>query len=348
MLSARHLLSAFLTVVIIGLSSCGDSSKDNPAPTPVNVKATTRKPGSKPSIETNVKNEAAKSTKKTGGQSTKASIGGVKPNFSTPSSNTQVNKLASGNSTFGRTSAVSVSGWAINTVALYDESDSSAIILFTTDASLIDSDEDGEPDVDDTDDDNDGTPDNEDSDDDNDGVSDAADDEDDDNDGILDIDDLDDDGDGVTDDEEEETATASNTDSDDDGIFDDQDNDDDGDGIDDSADVDNDGDGIDDEDEDDFDELSDESLFDFSLFFFSTGEYMVYDPSENDDAWDWGYWYFGQEQSDNFLCMDLGDDDEEIYLIDDEVSDPAKLELATYDIDSGLFVIIAFDKLTLS
>jgi hypothetical protein len=161
------------------------------------------------------------------------------------------------------------------------------------------------------------------------------------------VDDLDDDGDGVPDDEEADTATASNTDSDDDGIFDDQDNDDDGDGIADSEDSDDDGDGIDDVDEDDFKQLSNKSLFDFSLFFFSTGEYMVYDPSENDDAWDWGYWYFGQDQSNDFLCMDLGDDDEEVYLMDD-VSDPAKLELATYDLDSGLFVIISFDKLTIS
>jgi hypothetical protein len=236
MLSIKHLLSAFLSVVILGLSSCGDSSKDNPAPAPVNLKATTRKPSSSPSIETNVKNEPAKSTKKASGQSTKASIGGVKPNFSTPTSNAKVNKLAAGNTTFGRTatttatSAVAVSGWAINTVALYDEADSSALILFTTDATLMDSDEDGEPDTEDTDDDNDGTPDTEDTDDDNDGVLDTADDEDDDNDGILDADDLDDDGDGVTDDEETETATASNTDSDDDGIFDDLDNDDDGDG----------------------------------------------------------------------------------------------------------------------
>lgn len=331
----------------MGISSCSKKEDDKPAPQ-VNLKPTTRKPTAKPDIANNVKNEASKSTKSSGGASNAATKGGVKPNFAAPASNATVNKVAGGNASFGRAAAssnTSISGWVINTVMLYDEEDSTALVLFTTNPALVDSDNDGTPDVSDLDDDEDGIPDSEDSDDDNDGVADGSDDEDDDNDGILDIDDLDDDGDGVADDDEADPSNPSNTDSDDDGIFDNDDDDDDGDGILDMEDGDDDGDGIDDGDEDDLDQLDD--AFDFCLFFFSSGEYMVYDPSEGDDAWDWGYWYYAQIQADEFLCTDLGDDDEGVYFVDTE-SDPNKFDLAYYDMDSGLYLIISFDKLTLS
>lgn len=354
MVKLKSYLLILLGLAVVSLSSCSKDAKENPTPTPqANVKPTSRKPGAKPDIANNVKNESAKSSKSNGGQSLNATKGGLKPNFASPASNAQTNKFAAGNASFGRaavansTADASISGWAINSVTLLDEADSSVIILFTTDASISDSDEDGEPDINDTDDDNDGTPDAEDGDDDNDGVSDSSDDDDDDNDGIADIDDLDDDGDGVMDDEESDNSTAANTDSDDDGIFDEQDDDDDGDGTADADDLDDDDDGINDDDEDDFAQLSDESIFDFSLFFFSTGEYMIFDPSENEDAWDWGYWYYGQDQSDEYLCFDLGDDDEEVYIIDEE-SDANKISIVTYDLDSGLLVIIDFDKLALS
>ena len=340
-----------LGLAVLGMSSCSEDKKDPTPTTPqANIKPSTRKPSAKPDIANNVKNEGAKSSKSSGGQSVNATKGGVKPSFSTPGSNASVNKLAAGNASFGRTAITAdagVTGWAINTVGLYDENDTTGYILFTTDPDLMDSDEDGVADAEDTDDDNDGTADADDNDDDNDGVADSSDDDDDDNDGIADADDLDDDGDGTMDDDEADTSSPSNTDSDDDGIFDDQDDDDDGDGVADAEDTDDDNDGIDDDDEEDFDQLADDSAFDFSVFFFSSGEYMVYDPSENEDAWDWGYWYYGQDQSDEYLCLDLGDDDEEVYLLTDE-SDPNKMEIASYDVDSGLFVIINFDKLALS
>ena len=334
-------------LLIMGISSCSKKEEDKPAPQ-ANLKPATQKPSAKPDIDKNVKNEPAKSTKSSGGASNSATKGGVKPNFSAPVANTTVNKVAGGNASFGRVAASSntnIAGWVINTVMLYDDEDTTALVLYTTNPALVDSDNDGTPDASDSDDDNDGTPDASDSDDDNDGVTDEDDDEDDDNDGIADIDDLDDDNDGVSDDDEED---SSDTDSDDDGIADNEDDDDDGDGIDDDGDVDDDGDGIDDNDEDDFDSLSDDSAFDFCLFFFSSGEYMVYDPSEGDDAWDWGYWYYAQIQADEFLCTDLGDvDDESVFFVDSE-SDPNKFDLGYYDLDSGLYLIISFDKLTLS
>jgi hypothetical protein len=45
--------------------------------------------------------------------------------------------------------------------------------------------------------------------------------------------------------------------------------------------------------------------------------------------------------------MNPGPDDEEVYSMDDE-RDTAPIGVGDYDLDSGLFVIIAFDKLTLS
>ena len=109
----------------------------------------------------------------------------------------------------------------------------------------IDTDDDGESDLDDADDDNDGESDDADDDSDGSGEDDDGEDLDSDDDGAPDMCDDDDDDDGVAD----EDDADEDADSDDDGVDDADDDDDDNDGDDDGEDGDDDDDGIDDDDE---------------------------------------------------------------------------------------------------
>ena len=121
----------------------------------------------------------------------------------------------------------------------------------------IDTDDDGESDLDDSDDDNDGIDDDSDDDSDGSGEDDSAEDLDSDDDGRPDSCDDDDDNDGISDDDDEDEAE----DGDDDGIDDSEDADDDNDGDDDDDDSDDDDDGIEDESEDESeDEAEDEGI----------------------------------------------------------------------------------------
>lgn len=332
----------FAVSVGLSLTNCGKKTTD-PAPTSppaagtANVKPTTKSPTALPNVANSIKNETSKSIQVTIAKPSNSAIkNGTKPTMAKPTG-TQVLALVRGSSN-ARIDTTSARGWFISEVWATDGIDTIGIYAIDGD---VDSDEDGEPDDVDTDDDNDGDLDAADLDDDGDGVADANDDEDDDNDGILDINDLDDDNDGIQDTDDEMSIALLDTDND--GVLDNLDPDDDGDGDLDSADSDDDNDGIDDAAEDDLEEF--EEAFDFVIFFFESGEYFVYDPSETEDAWDWGYWYLGVDGTNNYLATDLGDEDEELYEID--ATNGTTLELSTYDVDSGLEVEITLSSVNI-
>ena len=332
----KSLQILFFLGMVITFSNCSKKDSSTPTPAVANVKPTTKAPTAKPNVTASVTNEQAKSTKvTTARKSTTKAKGGIQPEFSVGVSNATTNKLLGGNTTFGRVNTESsmtspkITGWKISELSFVQGQ--TTTYLFSSDPAKIDSDFDGTPDVDDLDDDDDGKNDAEDTDDDNDGIPDDKDDGDADDDGIVDIDDLDDDNDGVNDDNEI-------VDSDGDGILDDVDTDDDNDGT------------IDTDDLGDISEEKNEGYeeeFDFSIFFFSTGEYMVYDPSENEDAWDWGFWYFASEDSIDYLCFDLNDPEDETISV---VSFPGSttLNLTIYDSENMIEFIMGFSALDLS
>lgn len=344
------LTSSVALMLAFSCSKKEDAPKPTPTPTPpptsVNLRSSTTKPTAKPNIAVNVKNEPSKSTRPTANTTStdkNKSAGTVTLLASAPSnaSGTKTNQVIRGNSGAAkRTSADGMLGWAITEVYMIDPTDKSDTIYVVSNvASHIDSDHDGIEDVSDTDDDNDGTLDTADTDDDNDGVLDTNDDDDDDNDGINDVDDLDDDNDGILD--INETIALALLDTDDDGTTDDIDTDDDGDKILDSEDSDDDGDGINDDDEDDESNLDNE--FDFSIFFFENGEYIIYDPSDANDAWDWGNWF--SDSTGKYISLDLGTEFEELYEI--ESVNGSEMVVSTYDEDSDLTVYIKLKSLDL-
>lgn len=332
----------FAASVGLTLTNCGKKTTDPapstpPATSTANIKPITKKPTAAPNVANNVKNEASKSVLVTVAKATtNTTKGGAKPTMAKPTG-AKVTSLVSGNAN-ARTEATTYSGWMISEVWATDGVDT--ICTYATNA-VLDTDEDRKPDNIDIDDDNDGIIDTEDTDDDGDGVLDVNDDEDDDNDGLLDIDDLDDDNDGIQDTDDEMSIALLDTDAD--KILDYLDTDDDNDGILDTADMDDDGDGIDDSSEDDLDDF--EEAFDFVIFFFESGEYFVYDPSESEDAWDWGYWYLGADSVYTYLATDLGDEDEELYEI--KTVGTSELILSTFDEDSGLEVEITLSSVNI-
>jgi hypothetical protein len=321
-------------LVVFSLSNCKKDSDSNTTPTPVaNVAPKTAKPTAKPDVSKSVKNEGAKSTQVSAPTPSIKAVNstGTKPSFAKPTTGPEVTKLTSGNSSFARVNASQadkIQGWAISKVTL--KMDGQNIVVFADDVKDRDDDFDGTPNGTDDDDDNDGIKDESDLDDDNDGIADTKDDGDADDDGILDIDDLDDDGDGTADLDEEP-----DTDLDNDGIS--------------NEDEDDDGDGIKNKDEEDYDAVDQndedfvgdglkevaeafEKEFDFVIFFSTDGEYLVYDPSEKQDAWDWGYWYVALDV-DNFdyLCFDLGDPEDEGVLRLDAV-ETSSMKTSVYEL----------------
>jgi hypothetical protein len=355
----KNILKSLLlgSLVVFSLSNCkkDDETKTNPTPVvtaETKVVPTKTKPGAKPSIAS-IKAGDKKSTKVTAPTASTKSVNktGTKPTFSAPVSGDKSTKLVSGNS-FARVNAnqdESVDGWYVTKVSF--SSGQESIVLFAENPSERDDDFDGTPNADDDDDDNDGISDSEDDDDDNDGILDSKEaDGDSDDDGINDSEDLDDDGDGTADIDEVEVV---DNDIDDDGVTNDME-DEDGDGTVNKDDTDDDGDGTSDTEEDDYVDPSYEQLgaeiekaFDFVLFFNQDGEYLVYDPSEKEDAWDLGYWYLalGVEGSD-YLAFDLGDAEDEGVFEIDGVTDSAVM-LSSYDADEDLEIKIDFKTFTI-
>ncbi|TAG56654.1 MAG: hypothetical protein EAZ27_04485 [Cytophagales bacterium] len=319
--------------------------KPEPAPTSVNLRSTTAKPSAKPNVAVNVKNEASKSTRVTSASpqsADKDKNGATVTLQSANPSNAQSVKVMRGNTSSQRAEVDgAMQGWSISEVYIMDEFDpSDTIFVVSNNPKHYDADHDGIEDINDLDDDNDGILDTEDTDDDGDGILDINEDGDADNDGILDVDDLDDDNDGILDVNE----VLAIMDSDGDGINDDLDTDDDNDGIPDTEDTDDDGDGISDEDEDDFASL--DSEFDLSLFFFANGEYITYDASDSNDAWDWGNWY--SDATGKYISLDLGTDAEELYEIESISTDGSSMLVSTYDEDSDLKVYIKLATINLN
>lgn len=319
--------------------------KPEPAPTSVNLRATTAKPLAKPNVAVNVKNEASKSTRVTTAtpESGDKDKNGAKVTLQSANpSNAQSLRVMRGNTSSQRAEVDgAMQGWSISEVFILDPEDATdTLFVVSNNPAHFDEDHDGIEDSADLDDDNDGILDTDDTDDDGDGVLDVNDDDDDDNDGIADVDDLDDDNDGILDINE----VLASLDTDDDGINDDVDTDDDADGRLDTEDTDDDNDGILDEDEDDFASL--DSEFDLSLFFFANGEYITYDASDSNDAWDWGNWY--SDATGKYISLDLGTDAEELYEIESISTDGSSMLVSTYDEDSDLKVYIKLATINLN
>ena len=354
----------FASLSILTLLSCSKKKDAEPTPAVVattptpnpnatNVKAVTKKPSVKPNIATGVKNGASNSVRVTSATaSTDKSKNGTSVSFlaTVPkksanlrtTSTSEIDLLIGGNNASdvesGDEIPATMHGWAVSNVVAFDPANpADSIEIYSTDASMIDSDSDGTEDAKDEDDDNDGILDTADPDDDGDGVSDTDDDADDDNDGIADMDDLDDDNDGIQDTDEMLAAA----DSDNDGTLDATDTDDDNDGIMDDVDTDDDGDGINDDDEDDLITLDED--FDFTVFFYDNGEYITYDPSDSEDAWDFGNWY--TDVANDFIALDLGTADEEVFEI--ESVNETTMVLSSYDEESGLVIHVTLKKLDL-